>query len=176
MVARSRGAHGESMAAGRENMTASRIRWLRHDSIDPDGEFNSRTTHASDLLIWFVQDGGGIRALRLGLDGGDLGFPPIMETRLHHSYAVMPTRGAAAGTRLQAAAPDCSDADAGVTSPSGLLHWLLIFATHRLIPLPTGKPGYHSSASALNQEVWLTQGRARPPLQLDAICCNHQYC
>jgi hypothetical protein len=103
-------------------MTASRIRWLRHDSIDPDGEFNSRTTHASDLLIWFVQDGGGIRALRLGLDGGDLGFPPIMETRLHHSYAVMPTRGAAAGTRLQAAAPDCCDADAGVTSASGLLH------------------------------------------------------
>jgi hypothetical protein len=61
-------------------------------------------THASDLPIWFMRDSGGIRVLGLGSDGGDLGFRPVMETRLHYLFAVMPTQGAVAGTRLHCSA------------------------------------------------------------------------
>jgi hypothetical protein len=89
------------MAAGLEKTMASRIRWLWHDSIDLDGEFGGMMTHASDLLIWFRRDGGGIYALGLGLDGSDLGFSLVMETQLHHPVCGDANTGAAARTRLQ---------------------------------------------------------------------------
>jgi hypothetical protein len=134
------------MAAGLEKMMSSRIRWLWHDSIDPDGEFGGMMTHASDLLIWFRRDGGGIYALGLGLDGSDLGFSLIMETQLHHLFAVMPTRGAAARTRLQRTATampmrgrrQCVGSTTGSRSVPRVDRF----------PSPQGEPGSRSLAPA----------------------------
>jgi hypothetical protein len=123
------------MATGLEKTTASRIRWLRRDSIDPDGESGGMTTHALDLPIGRVRrwrhPGARARAgrRRPGLPSrhGDLATLPIC-----HDADV----GEGGGD--SDAAFDCGDANAGAAPASELLHRLLICAAHGSIPLPTG--------------------------------------